>query len=288
MRICPATMSLAIVIEGGGLRGAFAVGVLAELAAILERPATHVYATSSGAPNAAYFATGQIASGVEIWERRTHGAQLVDYKNLVGPRPVMKIDELVAVFRDEIRLDAARLATSPSALHIAVTNVESGAGELVQATPDNLFELLHAAMAIPIAYGRVVPVAGGRYIDGGFRAPLAIREALAREPSKVVAVLTKPRGHRRKRSVVGGWLQGRSYPEFPHLREAIADKWSHYNATMDLVDTLEDSGRILALRPPGDLPVTRLSRSRERIHATIELGRETVRGQLAQLRAYLA
>ena len=280
-------MSLAIVIEGGGLRGAFAVGVLSELAARVKRPVTHLFATSSGAPNAAYFATGQIAEGVKIWEQRTHGAQLVDYANLVGSRPVMKIDELVAVFRDEIPLDATRLAAGGPELYISVTDVESGAGELVRATRDNVFSLLQAAMAIPIAYGRVVPVADGRYIDGGFRAPLAIREALALEPSKVLAVLTKPRGHRRKRSVVGGWLQGRSYAEFPRLRAAIAEKWSHYNATMDLVDTLEDEGQILALRPPGELPVTRLSRSRDRIHATIELGREVVRARLDELLGYL-
>ncbi len=280
-------MSLAIVVEGGGLRGAFAVGVLAELAEHLRRPATHVFATSSGAPNAAYFATGQIADGVRIWEQRTHGSQLVDYLNLVRPAPVMKIDDLVAVFRDEIPLDATRLRASATQLHICVTNVESGAGELVRATPDNVFSLLQAAMAIPVAYGRVVPVGEGRYIDGGFRAPLAIREALALRPERVLAILTKPRGHRRKHNRVGGWLQGRSYPEFPQLRAAIREKWSHYNATMDLIDELEQRGELLALRPPGELPLTRLSRSRERIHAAIELGREVVRRRVTELREYL-
>lgn len=280
-------MSLTIAIEGGGLRGAFAVGVLEQLAEVLEQPVAHLLATSSGAPNAAYFATGQIADGVRIWEQRTHGSQLVDFANLVRPEPVMKIDDLVAVIRHEIPLDAARLGDSETALHIAVTDVESGQGRVVRATPDNVFSLLQAAMAIPFAYGKVVSVGEGRYIDGGFRAPLPIREALELEPRKLVAILTKPRGHRRKKSVLTDWLACRSYDEYPHARAAICAKWTHYNATMELIEQLEGAGRLLAIRPPAELPVSRMSRSKARILASIELGRQVVRQRVAELRAFL-
>jgi predicted patatin/cPLA2 family phospholipase len=280
-------MSLSIAVEGGGLRGAFAVGALAELAEQLEQPVAHVLATSSGAPNAAYFATGQIADGVRIWEQRTHGSQLVDFANLVRPGSVMKIDELVAVFRDEIPLDATRLHGGPTALHVAVTEVESGAGHLVQATPDNVFALLQAAMAIPFAYGKVVRVDEGRYIDGGFRAPLPIREALELAPGKVVAILTKPRGHRRRKNAVSEWLQCSSYPEFPNTQATIRAKWTHYNATMDLIDELEGAGRVLVIRPAGELPVSRMSRSQAKIVESIALGRAVVRQRADDLRAFL-
>lgn len=280
-------MSLAIAIEGGGLRGAFAVGVLEQLARVLEQPVAHVLATSSGAPNAAYFATGQIADGVRIWEQRTHGSQLVDFANLVGRDPVMKIDELVAVFRNEIPLDAARLQASATSVHIAVTDVESGHNRLVRATPDNVFSLLQAAMAIPFAYGKVVSVDEARCIDGGFGAPLPIREALELGPRKIVAILTKPRGHRRRKNALVDWLACRSYAEYPNARAAICEKWMHYNATMDLIEQLEADGRVLAIRPNGELPVSRMSRSRARILASIELGREVVRQRVAELRAFV-
>lgn len=279
-------MDLAIVIEGGGLRGAFAVGALAELDGALPTP-SRVYATSSGAPNAAYFTAGQIEDGVRIWEEHTHGAQLVDYRNLVRPRPVMKIDELVAVFRERVRLDPRALAEAPTQLHIAVTEVDSGRGELVRATADNIYELLAAAMAIPVAYGKVVPVGAGRYIDGGFHAPVAIREALEHGADKVVVILTKPRGHRRKPRALSEWLQCRSYPDLPNTQAAIRAKWRCYNRTMDELDELEASGRVAILRPPGELPVGRLSRSRRRIHAAVQLGRDTARGQTPALLDYL-
>jgi len=275
------------VIEGGGLRGAFAVGALAELERVLPARPSRVYATSSGAPNAAYFTTGQIEDGVRIWRERTHSAQLVDYGNLLRPVPVMKIEQLVEVIRDEIRLDAGVLGEIETRLDVALTDVDSGAATLVRATPANVFDLLHAAMAIPIAYGETVDVERGRYIDGGFRAPVAIREALAEAPDKLIVVLTKPRGHRRKHRPLSEWLQCRSYREFPGACEAIRSKWRGYNATMDLLDTLEREGRVLVVRPPGELPVGRLSRSKQRIHAAIELGRDTVEGLSGSIGRYL-
>jgi predicted patatin/cPLA2 family phospholipase len=280
-------MSIAIAVEGGGLRGAFAVGALEQLAAVLQQPVTHLLATSSGAPNAAYFATGQIADGVRIWEQRTHGSQLVDFANLVRPAPVMKIDDLVSVFRNEIPLHATKLRTSETALYIAVTEVHSGHGRVIRATPDNVFSLLEAAMAIPFAYGKIVNVEDAHYIDGGFHAPLPIREALELEPRKLVAILTKPRGHRRRKNAFVEWLACRSYDEYPNTRAAIRGKWMHYNATMDLLEQLEAAGRVLVIRPDAELPVSRMSRSQTRIVASIELGRQVVRRRAAEVLRFL-
>jgi predicted patatin/cPLA2 family phospholipase len=277
---------LGIVIEGGGLRGAFAVGVLDELDRVLSVRPAHVFATSSGAPNAAYYVTGQIAEGVRIWEQHTHGSQLLDFGNLLRTDPVMKIDELVAVIRNQIKLEAARLDEDSPGLHIAVTEVRSGENHVLRATPDNVFALLTAAMAIPVAYGKVVPVEQGLYIDGGFAAPVAIREALALGLDRIIVVLTKPRGHRRKRSAFAQWLQCSSYAEYPHARTAIRAKWHNYNATMDLIDEHEQAGKLIVVRPRAELPVSRLSRSRARILASIELGREAVRARADEILAY--
>jgi predicted patatin/cPLA2 family phospholipase len=281
------TDPLGIVLEGGGLRGAFAVGALEELDRVLQVDPAHVFATSSGAPNAAYYATGQIADGVRIWEQHTHGSQLIDFGNLIGSASVMKIDELVAVFRGHIKLEAARLDAGGPSVHIAVTHVESGENHVLRATGDNVFALLTAAMAIPVAYGKVVPVERGHYIDGGFGAPVAIREALALGLERIIVILTKPRGHRRKPNAFAEWLQCSSYAAYPHARAAIREKWRNYNATMDLIDEHEQSGRLFVVRPEAELPVSRLSRSKTRIVASIELGRTAVRARAAELSAYV-
>ena|GEM_PF-2890005 len=299
-------MALGIVIEGGGLRGAFAVGVLERLhtlgksgalgplSASLVRP-EHLFATSSGAPNAAYLATGQIDDAIHIWGRHTHGTQLIDFGNLVRPAPVMKVDTLVDVIRrgseggEPLRVQALDEAGAPG-LHISVTDVGSGANRVLRASADNIFDLLTAAMSVPFVYGEVVAVrgqSGEGYIDGGFGAPVAIREALALGLDKIVVVLTKPEGHRRRPNRPIEWLLGRSFPTYPNARRAIGEKWHHYNETMDLLDVLEREGRAWIVRPREGLPVARLSRSKARIMASIELGRVAVEERRDSLRAYL-
>lgn len=290
---------IGVVVEGGGLRGSFGVGVLAELAtwgARLPLPITHLFATSSGAPNAAFFAAGQIEDGVRIWNERTHGRELIDFRKLVGRGDIMKIDELVEVFRGDILLHGERFAADAGSpeLHVSVTNVETGGNEVLRANPSNVHALLTAAMAVPIAYGRAVPVTHadghtrGRYIDGGFGAPVAVREAVAAGLAKILVVLTKPAGHRRKRNTLAAFLQGRSYPRHPLARQAIADKWMRYNATLDLLAELEGAGKVYVLRPPHEPPARRLSRSKAAITASIELGRATLREHADALSRYFA
>ena len=88
-----------LVVEGGGLRGAFGAGVLSELAAGGAARFDDVVAVSSGAPTAAYLVTGQAADGLRIWEDHTHGAQLISPRNWLRAAPLMDIDGMIDVLR---------------------------------------------------------------------------------------------------------------------------------------------------------------------------------------------
>src|SRR6185503_17537287 len=138
----------ALVIEGGGLRGAFSAGVAAELAAAGVPAFDDIVAVSSGAPTAAYLATGQPEDAVAIWRGYTHGTQLIALRNFVRGRPLMDIDRLVDVFRRVVPLDAPQLARSKSRLWVGLTDCRTGEGCRVVATPLNVFELLRATMAL--------------------------------------------------------------------------------------------------------------------------------------------
>jgi len=125
----------ALVIEGGGLRGAFSAGVAAELAAAGVPAFDDIVAVSSGAPTAAYLATGQPEDAVAIWRGYTHGTQLIALRNFVRGRPLMDIDRLVDVFRRVVPLDAPQLARSKSRLWVGLTDCRTGEGCRVVATP---------------------------------------------------------------------------------------------------------------------------------------------------------
>jgi predicted patatin/cPLA2 family phospholipase len=274
------TDTTALVIEGGGLRGAFSAGVAAELAASGLRAFDDIVAVSSGAPTAAYLAAGQPEDAVAIWRGYTHGSQLIAPSNLSRGRPLMDIDRLIGVFQRVVPLDAQQLGRSPTRLWVGVTDCRTGEGCRVLATPSNVFELLRATMALPVANGRVIEVDGMLAIDGGVAAPVPLDHALELGRKRTLFVLTRPRHYRRTVNALSAWMIGWTYPRYPAVRRAMGRHGHAANAVLDRIETLERAGAIGVIRPDRALPLGRLSRDRAAIEAAIAIGRDAARAWL--------
>jgi predicted patatin/cPLA2 family phospholipase len=268
----------ALVIEGGGLRGAFTAGVACELDARGATAFDDIIGASSGAPTAAYIATRQVTEGVDVWSTYIHGDQLLALGNIARGRPLMDVDRLVGVFEHTVPLDLKALDASPIRVRIAVTACQTGAPEFIRMTSGNAHALLRATMALPLVYGRTIDVDGVAYIDGGVSAPVPLDAA--RGADHILVVLTRPRGYRRAKGALSALLTGLTYPRHPAIGRRLAERHVHANAILDEVDRLEDAGRIDVIRPSAPLPVGRLGRDRGAIIATIEAGRAAARAYL--------
>jgi predicted patatin/cPLA2 family phospholipase len=275
--------SLTLVIEGGGLRGAFCAGVLSELESPLRGLVARLYGASAGAPSAAYFATGQIQRAIQIWGDHTHADELVSPKHWLKGRPLMDIDKLVDHFRFGDALAVDRLPAATSEVHVAVTNCNTGEADYLKLDARNAFDVLTATMALPLAYGRVVTVNGTPYVDGGVSDSIPIEQALASGADDILVIQTRPEPYRKQRSklaeAVFGAQFGRTYPL---LLEAFRSRAARYNACVERLTELERSGRISVIRPERPLPASRLTRDRARILATIEVGRASARAWCAR------
>lgn len=261
----------ALVIEGGGLRGAFVAGALRHLVDA-EIQFENVFATSAGAASAAYAIAGQIDQALKIWQERTHGGQLISFRHLMRGRSLMDIEGMVNAFRCEYPLDAAALGTARTQLFVAVTDCNLGRAAYLRATETNLFELLRATMALPIVYGRVVGVEGRPCIDGGITDAIPFAPALEQNPERVIVVSTRPIGFRKKPVRFGkDWLR-HGYREYPEVAHALRQRCDVYNQNIEKLEALERMGRVVVIRPEQTLPASRLTRDRGRIVETLELG----------------
>ena len=275
-----------LLVEGGGLRGAFGAGALDELVRAGARAPVFddVIAVSSGAPTAAYMAAGQMDDAIRIWEDHTHGNKLVSPANLLRGAPLLDVDGLVRVFERRVPLDRSRLGAAATRCWILVTNCRTGDAELVRATEGNALELLRATMALPVAYGKVVDVDGVPYVDGGVAEGVPIERALGLARDTTVVVLTQPRGYRRKTRRALSYLMARTYPRYPALARPLAARSETANAALDHIEELERRGRISVIRPSAPLPASRLSTKRADILATIEAGRQAAKAWLSRAR----
>jgi predicted patatin/cPLA2 family phospholipase len=270
-----------LVVEGGGLRGAFCAGALATLDRLGYKRPSAVFATSAGAPSAAYLAAGQIDRAVQLWENRTHAGHLVSPLHWFKRRPLMDIDKLVNSFRGHPALAIDEFDRSASQVFVTVTRCATAEPHYVRMTSRNAFALLTAGMALPLAYGLTVEVEGEHYIDGGISDSIPVDRALAEAPDEVLVVLTQPPGYEKKRSRWAERAFARQYRAYPALVTAFAERAERYNATLRRVDELAAAGRISVLRPKEPLPASRMTRDRGLILKTIQLGRDAAREWLA-------
>jgi predicted patatin/cPLA2 family phospholipase len=266
----------ALVIEGGGIRGAFTTGVLSELERRGGARFDCAYATSAGAPCAAYSLAGQTDDSVFIWEHFIHGGQLVSMKKWLSGRSLMDIDGLVHLFECILPLRRERLAKDRS-LFVPAPNCITGQAELFQVDAQNVLSVLKASMALPVAYGPTVDIAGTPYLDGGLTAAIPIEAALESGAQNILVILTRPRGYRKKIRPQVARAMSYYYRRFPALARAFNERCQGYNDAVARLEELEDAGRVSVIRPLSALPASRMSQERDKIVATLSAGRDAAR-----------
>jgi predicted patatin/cPLA2 family phospholipase len=184
---------LGLVIEGGSIRAVCSAGGAVALAQLgYSETFDHVYATSAGVMNAAYFISNQPLTGISVYFDHC------TTRRFVNPLRFWKIIDVDYIF-DEVAvrqkpLNVRRVLDSPTRLQVAVIDRKGGRGRLIdpQRVPDPLLRSLKAAAAIPVLYNRSVCVDGRHCMDGGLRIPFPLKQAIEDGCTDILVLLTRP------------------------------------------------------------------------------------------------
>lgn len=191
-------MKSAIIVQGGGLRGAYAVGVLRKLHSNLtpHHQIDGIYAVSSGVFAATYFLAGQVEDMENTWRNKVCGRYLVDYWNIFKNQPILKLDYLISLFQNEVLLRLENLENIFNRfidLKYVVTDYESGIPEYRTPKKDNIFDLMRAASALPCMYSNAIILNGKRYFDGGQSDPLPVKKVIEDGYTNIFVIMTRPK-----------------------------------------------------------------------------------------------
>lgn len=103
----------------------------------------------------------------------------------------------------------------------------------------------------PIAYVDSVPM-----LDGGIIDSIPVMRAFEQGYEKNVVVLTRNRGYRKKGRDIK--IPHFIYKKYPRLRVVLSKRCRVYNEQLELVEKLEDEGRIIVIRPHRPMEVDRI------------------------------
>ena len=255
---------VALVLEGGGMRGVVSAGMTAALERYGLTPCFDlVVGSSAGAFNGAALIAGVAREGAATYCGPLASRSFVNPARVLRGRPVIDVNSILTYSSG---LDAGRherVLSSPIALHCVATGVESaGPVDLSgMATVRELWDALLASSRMPWAGGAPVEIDGRRYVDGGLAAAIPVAEAVAAGATHVLALQTRPQGVPRKSaSRIGDRLIERHLRTLnPALVTAYRDRVPDYERLVEDIARWSREGGgppyVLGIRPGAGTPV---------------------------------
>ena len=246
-----------LVLEGGGMRGVFTCGVLDYL---MDNKVSFPYTVgvSAGACNGLSYMSHQRGRG-----KYSNIDLLAKYK-YIGIRPLIKhrmlIDQTLLFHRFPDRIlpyNYKAYAENPNRFEMVTTDCLTGRACYWEEKYDEgrIIDIVKASSSLPYACP-IIPVDGRPMLDGGIVDSIPILRAFEQGCEKCVVVLTRNRGYRK--SVGKVYVPKFIYKEYPRLRVALRNRNKLYNAQLELVERLEDEGKIVVIRPEQPIVVGRM------------------------------
>ncbi|MCE7083028.1 patatin family protein [Streptomyces sp. ST2-7A] len=300
-------LRLALVIEGGGMRGTISAGMaLALHEAGVARVFDAVYGASAGAITGAWLLSNT-PENLAGWADPLYARAMIRPSNLWRRRPMVDVHHLIEHLYPEVaRMDFDSVLANPVELHPLATDAHSGLSTDLRpflTGPAELRLALRASAALPFLAGPPVRLGGQVFYDAGLAESIPYRTALAQGATHVLVLRSRSapmpspvagdRGSVRPsfgaRLITSTAL--RSYPKALH--DAFHARGSRLSEDDALLAAYDRSGlptgappvetatrtepAVLSIRPALDSPrVGRLTRDGKTLKAALEAGRTAV------------
>ncbi len=257
---------IAIVLSGGGTTCAYQVGVLEALTQYYKAKPDILVGSSGSAGTIVYYTAGQFETIKHIWLELLSTRAFVFFLRL---SKIMDIDYLVdIVFKKEAPLDVARLRAATIQYFIAATRSDDGRVQwFTNGAEDNIFEILRASKAIPIAYNKKVTINQVQYIDGYIGATFegSIQKAESAGADIIIAI---------NNSVPRFWVRTISLKIYGFFNPTVQNTIDYYLNTLQKKNFYtRPETQLIVLRPGTQMPITHpLQNDRATLHAQFERG----------------
>lgn len=279
---------LGLVLEGGGMRGAYTAGCLSWM---IDNNIEVDYGVgiSSGAMHlASYF----MKNKKYLYD---FSVTCVSDPRNIGIKPFLREGRYVGYkfMFDEVvygknKYSTQYLVDNDIDYHLGLYDLDAG---------DTLFfdknyldkegQIMKASCSLPIA-ASVVRYNGKKYLDGGIKVMVPIHQALDAGCDKVICITTKPPHY--VRQPAKWWMRmfmKICYPFHPQLTKDYKVRHIAYNEQMDTIRAEEKAGRCFSMLPTVNMDVKRFSGDPETLEKLYELGYTDMEARKEEFREFL-
>ena len=276
---------IGLVLEGGGMRGLFTIGVLD---CFMDVAITFPYCigVSAGACNMLSYYSGQRGRNRRVNTDYVHDKRYMSWGNLIRTGSYFGEKMLFYDIPDELDpFDYDAYTRCGCQCYSTATSCKTGKAvffPIRDFTVDRKF--ICASMSLPFI-SKGVTHEDDLLLDGGIADPIPAARAL-QDCEKTVVVLTRENGFRKEPENTMK-LAGLFYRKYPELVKVLKRRHEIYNEELELIKKLEADGKVLVIRPDGPVDVGRTEKDQRKLDALYERGYAQAKKQVEEIRAFM-
>lgn len=278
---------IALVLEGGAMRGMYTAGVLDSFIDNGIKVDT-IISVSAGALFGVNYASEQRGRALNYNTKYLRYPMYMSFKSLVKTGNVVNKEFAYYILPKRLDIfDQEKFEKSNIDYYATVTNVDSGKAEYVRI--DNVFEqmeYLRASSAMPFL-SEIIEINNKRYLDGGIADSIPVEKAKSMNFDKIILVLTRDENYRKKEKN-NKIIEVITYKKYGKtLGDIILSRGKRYNETIDKIIDYEKRKEIFVIRPSKEIKISRLEKNVDKIREIYNLGFEDSKNKIEELRNYL-
>lgn len=261
-----------LILEGGGMRGVFTSGVL-DAFMKYNLYFHYVCAVSAGACNGLSYMSKQPRrariSNIDMLAEYNY----IGFKHLVTQGCIFDPELLYDRFPNElIPYDYDTYFKNSALFEMVTTNCKTGRAEYLSEHSGNrqrVLDIVRASSSLPYV-SKIIMVDGKPMLDGGIVDSIPVEHSINTGHPFNVVVLTRNRGFRNtgKDRKIPHFI----YKNYPRLRVALSHRIEAYNQQLEMIERLEDEGKIVCIRPIHPMEVGRIEKNISKLEALYEEG----------------
>lgn len=276
-----------IVLEGGGLRGAFTAGVLEYF---LEKKLDfdRVIGVSAGACVGASYMSKQKGRNQRVNVDMPSDKRYMGMRHLLTTGSYFNMD---FIFREIpevlVPFDQQAFEQNKADFDIVATSLATGKPAIFGRKAIDEFgitNVLTASSSIPLM-ARAVTIGNKQFFDGGVADSIPAEYALTKH-RKAVVVLTRPRGYR-KEPMSASFIFRMAFRKKREFLNALLHRNEVYNQSLDFCFRMEKEGRLFILAPAPEFSISRTEQSREKRQNLFDHGYKLARDEFERLTDFL-
>ncbi|MDF2698866.1 MAG: putative esterase of the alpha-beta hydrolase superfamily [Haloplasmataceae bacterium] len=276
---------VALVVEGGAMRGIFSAGILDAFIEHDYNPFDLCIGVSAGANNITTLLAGMYQRSYKVYTDYNLRKDFINWKKFLKGGHYLDLDWLWDITLKEIPLNTSKVLSSKSEFYVGITEVKTGKIKYVKPNEDNIENVLKASSCIPIFYRDFIRINDEFYVDGGIADPIPIKEAVNQGAKIIVVLRSRPYSFTIKHRKTH-FMTNVLFIKYPQLKKSLKMRSETYHESIEFMRNNKDVN-IIEVNPPDTFKTKRLTKELNILESDYHCGYEMGLKLIKQLNVFL-